>query len=278
MVLDSELEIAGLSPASGEPDVVLRYAAVPRRDDYKVTLREEFVFGKQVGFHIRDGREILIDVQPGASSAAIRVFLLGRVMAFLLRQRGWLPLHASGVSVGGRGVLFVAPSGSGKSTMATAFHLHGHTVITDDVGAVRIDNGVGVVQPGRARVRLMPDSGELLRNQIVPGGFELDKHSYQLHDPDNDRSIPIASIYVLETGAEAGTHSLSPVLATALLNRHSFIKRKRSEPELLAAQFSQCAEICQAVPVRRLVRTDSLSGLNDVVAMVEREIVANPAT
>ena len=52
-------------------------------------------------------REMPDDPLPGADPEAMRVILIGRMMAYLLRQRGWLSLHGSGVSIDGRAVLTV---------------------------------------------------------------------------------------------------------------------------------------------------------------------------
>jgi len=71
---------------------------------------------------------------------------------FLGRQRGML-LHACGVSVAERGLVFAGPSGSGKSTMARLWHnLPGARVLNDDMLAIRkLD--------GRYRLYGLPWSG-----------------------------------------------------------------------------------------------------------------------
>src|SRR5438874_2667027 len=116
--IDSELEFPELPPGDGEPDVVIRLGTVPRIA-CRPTLDEEFAFNTLAGaFHIRGGREIIVDPLPDAAPGALSLVLLGKIMAFLLRQRGWLPLHASVVVVNERAILFLAPSGGGKSTTA----------------------------------------------------------------------------------------------------------------------------------------------------------------
>jgi hypothetical protein len=270
---ESDIEFSGLSMATGATDVVIRRASLPRPRQYSATRTEQFIFAPNLSFCIRDGREIQIDPGNAASSGQVRVFLLGRVMAFLLRQRGWLPLHASGVAIDGKAVLFVAPSGAGKSTTAAAFHLRGHRVITDDVGAIRSSGETAVVQPGGARLRLLQDSAELLRHQAQESEFELDKHSYDFSGRGEPSGLICASrIYVLENGPDPGISSLGSVLATALMNRHSFIRHRRSEPDLLTEQFRQCAEIAELVPVKRLIRPNSLARLPELVAQVEADL------
>jgi hypothetical protein len=96
------------------------------------------------GFHFRysDGTDIWVDA-PGenvwctsAVDAALEdtaTYLTGPVLAFVLRLRGALALHASAVEVQGRALLLVGPHGAGKSTAAAALGRRGCAIITDDV-------------------------------------------------------------------------------------------------------------------------------------------------
>src|SRR4051812_46271025 len=109
LTIDSELDLGEvvtvLSANEGSPpDVLIHYGPVIR-PQRKASLNEEWAFNRQVGtFFIKNGNEITIDPVPDASQDLLQVFITGRIMAFLLRQRGWLPLHASGVMLGKRAV------------------------------------------------------------------------------------------------------------------------------------------------------------------------------
>jgi len=141
MEIESELKLPELSPSSRKPEVFIRFGKVAGADR-KFTLEEEVAnHAGLAAFQIRHGCEIVVDPIPGAAPVLLRVVLLGKVMAFLQRQRGWLPLHASTVIVDGKGILFLGDSGAGKSSTAAAFHAHGHTVLGDDLGAVKISGG-----------------------------------------------------------------------------------------------------------------------------------------
>jgi serine kinase of HPr protein (carbohydrate metabolism regulator) len=69
----------------------------------------------------------------------------------LLQQRGRLVLHASAVTVDLGVVAFMGGPGWGKSTMAAAMYARGHSIVADDVTAVRADKAHPVVHPSNVR-------------------------------------------------------------------------------------------------------------------------------
>ncbi len=73
-------------------------------------------------FLVREGRLVTVDPAPGIDQGTLRIFLLGPVLAALLRQRGYLVLHASAVAYSGGAAAFLGLSGRGKSTLAAALH------------------------------------------------------------------------------------------------------------------------------------------------------------
>jgi len=271
LAIDSELELRELPPGEGEPDVVIRMGAVPH-NSHRPTLDEEFAFNTLAGaFHIRNGREIIVDPLPNAAPGALNVVLLGRVMAFLLRQRGWLPLHASVVVVRKQAVLFLGPSGGGKSTTAAAFHAKGYLVIADDVGAVREVNGQCVVRPAWSRLRLPENSREVIGGLGLEGEFQLDKHSYDLSPGKLHRLFPVRRIYHLEFGGGLRSELLPPLRAAAILSRNSFARHAKLGKEAMTIHLKECASVAAATPVYCLQRQRCLSTLPALVSLIEQE-------
>jgi hypothetical protein len=280
LTIDSEVELPDLSPGHEEPDVVIRIGPVPRTPR-KATLDDEIAITHRGGaFHIRHGREIVLDPAPGANPELLRVLLMGRMMAYLLRQRGWLSLHASGVRIDGRAVLFLGVSGSGKSTTVAAFHSRGHQVITDDVGAVRVcATRQCVLRPQGSRIRLLDDSRAVFEGVAPSGVFQWDKHTFDLANGDQQELVPVARIYALEYGGAISSEGIKPLPAVALLSEHSFVRRRGMTREALAAHLSACSSVAGAVPVCKLVRPRSLAALPDLVRWVEADTkAARPAS
>jgi hypothetical protein len=273
LAVDSEVELQGLPPGTGEPDIVIRLGQVPRAPRM-TTMDDEIALHARGGaFHIKQGREIIVDPPPGVDPAVLRVLLMGRMMAFLLRQRGWLPLHASGIEIQGQAVLFLGASGSGKSTTAAAFHARGYQVITDDVGAVRIvDGGQCLVRTAGPRIRLRDDSRVAFVGVEPEGVPHSRKRLFDLTRGEQRALIEARRIYALEYGDEIGCERISPLPAVAALSAHSFVEHGRMNETALAAHLHDCSAVARAVPLYRLFRPRSLAVLPELVRWIEMDI------
>ncbi len=97
-------------------------------------------------------------------------FLLGPILGFVLRLRGYVVMHGSAIEVNGRAIIISGPSGAGKSTTAAYFVRRGHNILADDLAvfaATKPEHQHNVkdstatsyrVLPGYPRLRLRPAS------------------------------------------------------------------------------------------------------------------------
>ena len=107
-------------------------------------------------FRIRRGQEIIISRAPGANLSLVRLYLVGKVLATLLYQRGLLVLHGSAVEVNGQAVCFVGSSYFGKSSIAASLHRCGHKVVADDVTALDMCFDTPLAIPAFPQLKLDP--------------------------------------------------------------------------------------------------------------------------
>jgi len=274
LIIGSELDLPELPEAAGEPDVLIRLGSIPHTTN-KTTVTDELLFPRIAGgFHVRNGREIIVDPLPGADIDALRILLLGRIMAYLLRQRGWLPLHASGAIINGCGALFLGPSGSGKSTAAAAFHARGHQVIMDDVAAVRISRERCIALPGRASLRLHENT-RALSGDGATAVFQRDKYLVDVSRGTFPDRAEVKRIYAIADGDEIGTQPIAPLSAVRLLSENSFFRRGEADTESLRMQLANCAAVAGATIIRRLTRPRRLSALPDLARFVEKDLAAD---
>ncbi len=271
----SEIDLGEIdADVSGPHDVTIRLGVL---SEYVVrsTPGEEFVRYRGVGaFRIRGGVDITADLVPEASSDLLRVLLMGRLMAYLLRQRGWLPVHASAVRVGDGAILFVAPVGTGKSTTAAGFYARGYEVLSDDVSPVRITPEGCIVQPGRPRLRLCEDAADIFRDLDPAAEIAVDKLDFRLSTNLTVNPLPVKRIYLLENGEEFRLDAVSSLTALVAIGKECFVRLQFAGPAVQASHLLDCAAISNTVTFRRLIRPRSLALLDQTVRLVEDDLTA----
>ena len=151
----------------------------------------------------RGGARVWATWPPHLDVANTATYLLGPVMAFALRARGVLSLHAGVVDVGGVAVAVAGEPEAGKATLLAALALRGSRVLGDDVAPVYEEGGRLGVHPSYPRVRLWDDSVERLFGSaealplLTP---TWDKRYLDVHERGmfEDRPLPLSAVFVLD--------------------------------------------------------------------------------
>lgn len=154
-------------------------------------------------FHVRPGA-LRVDVYPaeGADERALGLVLTGQLAVFLLHQSGTPTLHASAVATEYGAAVFFGPKGQGKSTMAASFLRRAATLLTDDVLALRLREGVVEGVPGPALMKVWAATAEhtlALSEELPDLAAGLDKKLLTLEGryPMARAAIPLRGLYVL---------------------------------------------------------------------------------
>ncbi len=278
----------GVAPA-GKADVVVRRGAVPQalRNPAQTSSRWEAARGdfllrvdERLRYRVTEGRHVVVDSPDGADSLAA-AYLMGTVCTALLQQRGLVTLHASAVCTKRGAVLFLGKSGAGKSTLAAALAARGYPVLTDDVAALQtLPHGPPRVLSGYPNLRLWSDAFDRLdlpaesRNRVRDG---LDKYLWPI-DRFAMRPQTIRAAYVLQA-RETGTPELvrvAPAKALRALGRHTHRRRLIKAMGNQDAHFGVLARLARSVPVTRIVRPVKGAALDDMAALVERDLSNDP--
>ena len=151
--------------------------------------------------------------------ATLRAAMMGR-----LPIEGGVPLHAAGIAIAGRGVVFFGVSGAGKSTLAG---LSPHPVLSDEMVAVR--GG----EPPR-----------LLRTGFWGAGASV-------HGPDE---VPLVALLALEKGKHLELEPLAPPEALRRLLR--VVPVPQSAP-LWQRSLGVLARLVASCPVSRMAWSPS---------------------
>jgi hypothetical protein len=283
----SDLLLPELLSAEGEPDVVIRLGKVdsplPADEEGLIHATEgkAFLFFRDLGkVLVREGREIIIDLVPGANDSVLRLVILGPGIGAILYQRGQLTLHASAVAVEGEAIAFMAERGWGKSTTAAAMHSRGYWLVSDDIAALRFEDAgdVPMMVPGYPQFKLWPEAAALLGDvpeELPRLNPDLEKRGRPVSTAFASAPLPLKRIYLLDQGEVPEIEPLSPQESFSSLLHHTY-GRLLFQAVRTSSHFLQCARVVKSVPIRRLRRPYSLGVLPEVARLIEEDLERNP--
>lgn len=116
--------------------------------------------GRRAGrFLVEDGSRITLHRNPAAEDERLCANLITIVIVALLRQRGYLVLHANVVMTPRGAIAISGESGAGKSTTQGALMARGCRMIADDITVLYLgDVGQVLVMPGIPKLNLCEDA------------------------------------------------------------------------------------------------------------------------
>jgi hypothetical protein len=184
-------------------------------------------------------------------------YLLGPVLAFLLRLQGRVPLHASGVAIDGSAVLFAGAAGAGKSTTAAALASLGHPLLSDDVVPLADGDSGPSAWPGYPRVSLCDDAAQALfadADDLPAFSATYRKRYLDLETAGlafQPAPLPIGQVVVLAghtPGPAPAVRPLGPREALVALLPHTY-GTYLIDMGMRAREFDLLARLVDAVPV-----------------------------
>ena len=288
LTIRSSLSLTSLRECTvGKADVRVREGQIdhplPKNPDdptswgcYHTTPTTAVLYYKGVGqIEVRDGQQITIDQEPDAEYPMTQHILLGVSLGILLHQRGYLTLHASGVSIDGKVAAFIGWKRMGKSTTATALYAAGHRLITDDVIVTSPDD-LTTVLPGFSQIRLDPEAVAASLNvdpDSVPRLHSTGEKRTSQADKDFDLTpVPLFSIYVLDWGDDFEIERLPQDEAFVQLLTHSYAQRFLGNTGATQTHFDQITHLARTVPVYRFTKPRDFDRLPELVQFIENHM------
>lgn len=270
---------------SGEPNVWIRVGKAPERIEEVVANESRWWASKTeylqrvpevATFHVRAGREIVVEPAEGSLPGDIRAYLLAPIFTSLCFQNGMYALHASSVQVGGGVVAFLGHSGAGKSTLAANLERRGFPVVSDDfclLGPFAGEDTGPVVIPVAPAVKLWRSA--LAHLGATPDGLprvwsQEDKFRLKLRE-SNER-LPLRELYFLEWGEQDSGPEFERVegsQAVAGLIGMTHFEYLLKPTGRLSESFLLSARILRAVPAFTLRRPKDFGRIDEVVDRLE---------
>ena len=210
-----------------------------------------------------------------AATNVVELYFLSLLAGFWLESRGTLVLHASAVSVNGRGVVFLASNRGGKTSLSTSLMQPGHRLLTDDLLAVSLRDDAAVGHPGFPQVRMWPDLADHFLGShahlpvVLP---DTDKRRVPVREDGlgafSTEAVPVARLYLPERVDDP----LAPIRAEPIplqqslieLVRESFLTTVLERVGLHRERFGRLTSLVGLVPMKRLFYPSGLDRLPEV--------------
>lgn len=276
-----ELQPAAPLAAGTLPDLDIRFGPVPEcleEADHASAWFEArgadtlLIRAPEIGrFLVTADGTALIEPDPAAAEADIRVIVFGSVFGAFLLMRGLFPLHASAIRIGEGVVAFTGISGAGKSTLAAFLAEAGQQAFADDVCVIDTAADPPVVRSSISRLKLWSASMDALGKPKLEANRDTVRwEKYHLRLAPVTATLPLRAILLLETH-DGDAPALEPVTGAGALTavthnvfRPEFVRSLgRSEPI-----FRMAGAVAGAVPVYRLCRRWDLDDMDRCVALV----------
>ncbi|HJQ40213.1 MAG TPA: hypothetical protein VKB93_23970 [Thermoanaerobaculia bacterium] len=271
LTLRADAPIAGLVPiAPVSPDIEIHLAT---RGAAGFSPPEPFGGLKPAAprvFEYSDARFVVSDkdiwCEWTSTPEDAATYFLGPILAYALRRRGTLALHASSILVNERALLVAGAPGAGKSTVAAACALRGATVITDDVAAIEWRGEQPFVMAGYPRVRLWGDVAAALfgSEDALPLLTPTWNKRFAGDFAFATEASPIGAICVLTGRAHAAAlRAVAGHEAAISLLRHASVT-SLLEDALREDELAAVARLAASVPVFELTAPDDLRRAGEV--------------
>ncbi len=218
----------------------------------------------------REARNIWCTRTVESTDADTATYLLGPVLAYALRLRGALALHASGIVTHNGAVLIAGPPGAGKSTTAALFARRGATVVTDDVAAITWRDGAAFVQPGYPRVRLWPDVAETFWGAadalplLTPTWAKRFAEVAIVDEPQRIHAVCVLS----GRAAEPVVREVNGADAAIALLRHASMTHALDD-SMRERELADVARLASTVRVFEVITPDDLRKASEVVENID---------
>lgn len=237
--------------------------------------------GHIADFSIRqDGRTITVEASEGETDAELSNLIEGPILGRAMRLAGLPSIHGTALASDGRAIVLMGASGVGKSSLAWALVQQGCGLVSDDIVGIETRPDGLLVHPGRARLRMWPDTAMRLglgatADVLFPTATEMEKVGVRDHDSFECSSVPLHAIYRLlprDPAIAAATIEEMPWgqrLADLAANLHGLISPGR---EGRRRELAMLAAVAAAAPVRSLTLPDNLEALPRMASDLRRRL------
>ena len=227
--------------------------------------------------YVEQGSKAIVwKLDPALDEVRMRTYLLSGAITFLLLQRGYLLIHGSALCCKDKAYLISGPSGSGKST--TALHLMkqpGILFASDDICAIRTENGQSILYPGPPWQRVCADV--MRRNPDSEYTYiqEADeKYGRKLTASYCREPLPVAGMFTIyrDNCEELSCEELSGSEKLQVLTHNLFRGELLNLLGITPARMTQFLSAVTSFPIYKIARPQNRDTTKEILEIISKYI------
>jgi len=230
-------------------------------------------------YSVANGNQITVEPLADSTNGEVGELLLSIPIAALLLQRGTIILHASAVATPQGAILIVGRSVAGKSALATWLAQQRIPFMSDDICTVVFDSkGTPCVNPGPARIRLLPEVADMILSRQMPrpgANGILRKISVELEGLHCQEPMPLKKIYLLEIGnlTSGGLNQVTEIAERAkILTQYTYGRQFLRPMNLEAVYGNKLKKLAEKVQIAQYMRPKGANTLPNLGALILKDI------
>lgn len=238
-----------------------------------------FHIDKVATYRITNGNKIEVEVCENADMQLMKIYIMCSCLGFIMLQREMVAIHGGVIEIDDKAVIFTGDRGAGKSTLTTAIREKGYKFISDDVAAIKFDDGPYVMAGFPYQ--------KLCKSAMDNFGYDKEKYTSFSSDKEVKYIVPAKEAFIDEerelgaivklTVGDVEEVTIEEIRGSEKLNniieniyRGEYIKHLGG---MKPKYFKKCLEIAKNIKFYVITRPKDKFTVDEQIELIERELV-----
>jgi hypothetical protein len=231
-------------------------------------------WGNKLNVRATEGKTITLDILDPHFVNIAHLFAESEAIGMALFQKGYLLIHASAITLdNGKGIVIMGEPGMGKSTTCAAFVKDGCTLITDDLVAIKVEEGIPYLVPSYPQLKIWGASVKGLTyekpslRRLVEG---IDKYAYRHHPNFTQELVPIQAMYELYENLDEEVKIEYIHIPMRMICHMALPKQLLAKNNELKKYFERCLAIAPSFEFYKKPKMRSFEELKNFVSLLKQ--------
>ena len=213
-------------------------------------------------------------------------FVLGYGISMYAFYKDMIAVHCGAVTIKDKGIIITGTSGAGKSTLTLDIIESGARMVSDDVVAVKLQDGVPYIYPAFPQQKLCKDAAIKYGydiSKLVQVDVDRDKYAVLRHEVFESEPQKLQAMFVLhkydpskpeyaELGGKLFIQELEGFHKVVAIRNQLFLAALMKCMGLPPKQFEICVEIAKAIKIYDIYRPETADTLEEIKEFIYKAI------